>query len=117
MLTPRCQLERYTRELTAGVSHPGENLLDLKFDVLRSVCDYEHYIPLNLPTRAVLAENLMKVLDECGKKHFLAAWVLRSVSSVLGNHEKNIRTKVRERVRVSVFGSFRYWCTYTNLAH
>ncbi|XP_043927228.1 dedicator of cytokinesis protein 9 isoform X3 [Protopterus annectens] len=72
---------------------PGEAkaLFEFKFEFLRSVCNHEHYVPLNLPMpfgkgRIQRYQDLQldySLSDEYCRNHFLAGLLLREVGSAL----------------------------------
>ncbi|KAM6949309.1 dedicator of cytokinesis protein 11 [Aplochiton taeniatus] len=66
-------------------------LLEMKFDFLMTVCNHEHYIPLNLPmafgrTKLQRVQDLsmeFSLTEEYCKNHFLVGLLLREVAEAL----------------------------------
>ena len=56
-------------------------MFELKFELLRCVCDHEHFIPLNLPMdirkKGDVHESTLN--DHYCKRHFLIGLLLREV--------------------------------------
>jgi len=71
-------------------------LIALKFDFVKIVCGYEHFIPLNFPLQSSVEKPFEKVTNihrDFWERHFLAGWLLNEVSIALDNPSKLVRTK------------------------
>eukprot|EP01102_Stenamoeba_stenopodia_P018092 TRINITY_DN6594_c0_g1_i2.p1 TRINITY_DN6594_c0_g1~~TRINITY_DN6594_c0_g1_i2.p1 ORF type:complete len:603 (-),score=115.58 TRINITY_DN6594_c0_g1_i2:1059-2867(-) len=66
------------------------SVLKDKFSFLRIICDYEHFIPLNLPITQPLASINNLTLTNW-KRHFLIAILLQEVATHLNSSESEVR--------------------------
>eukprot|EP01135_Chromosphaera_perkinsii_P006340 Nk52_evm69s485 gene=Nk52_evmTU69s485 len=77
-------------------------LLGMKLDFLSIVCNYEHYIPLNLPFLFDDEANLAFSVELCPEyvqNHYLAGLLLSEVSALFVHPQKNIRCEAIETLR------------------
>lgn len=66
------------------------NLINLKFDFLRVVTDYEHYVALNLPYSTEI-ENHQKIFTHFWKDHFLSGLIIEQQFISLTSENPAIR--------------------------
>jgi hypothetical protein len=89
---------RYVAELDAsGASALDTNasaivIVEFKFRFLKIVCDYEHYIPLNLPVSDDLSStNIVDIKSAYWKKHFLAGLLIDEVGKYINKPSREGR--------------------------
>ncbi|KXJ26177.1 Dedicator of cytokinesis protein 9 [Exaiptasia diaphana] len=77
---------------------------EFKFEFLQTVCNHEHYIPLNLPldVRGLGGVHECELSDDFCKRFFLVGLLLREASSALtqGRHIRKLAIKVLRNLLV-----------------
>jgi len=78
-------------------------MFELKFELLRCVCDHEHFIPLNLPLdirkKGGVHESTLN--DHYCKRHFLVGLLLREVNRRFLNFISNPILMTFHKVKLS----------------
>jgi hypothetical protein len=79
----------YVQELDAA---DNIVLVEFKFQFLKIVCDYEHYVPLNLPVADDLSHTkVVEIKPTYWKNHFLAGLVIDEISKYINRPQREIR--------------------------
>eukprot|EP01114_Cavostelium_apophysatum_P003911 TRINITY_DN1404_c0_g1_i1.p1 TRINITY_DN1404_c0_g1~~TRINITY_DN1404_c0_g1_i1.p1 ORF type:complete len:1840 (+),score=629.05 TRINITY_DN1404_c0_g1_i1:76-5595(+) len=89
-------IERFAREITSSNT---DSLIEFKVEFLRSICDYEYYVQLNLPVEHKDIESVTSLVSDFQKKHFLSGLLLNEVSTYANHKDKNVRSKVMQTLR------------------
>lgn len=66
------------------------DLIKLKFDFLRIIADYEHYIALNIPSSTEI-ESIQKIVTHFWKDHFLSGLIIEQQFVSLNSDQPAIR--------------------------
>lgn len=89
---------RYVAELDAsGASALDTNtsaivIVEFKFRFLKIICDYEHFVPLNLPVSDDLSStNIVDIKSAYWKKHFLAGLLIDEVGKYANKPSREAR--------------------------
>jgi hypothetical protein len=85
-------VEKIAREM---VINNAEILMEFKIDFLRILCDYELFVPLNLPL-PVTIDSIPDIMDTFARKHFLVGLLLRELAALINYKEKGLRVKVSQ---------------------
>jgi len=71
-------------------------ITEFKFRFLKIICDYEHYLPLNLPLADDLSHtNIMDIKRAYWKRHFLAGLVIDEIEKCMDKPQREVRIMVR----------------------
>lgn len=76
--------------ITAGYSL---FVTSLKFDFLKVIIDYEHYVPLNVP-HDIGISSLEKLQKAFKKKHYLSGLLLKDVSEFIASEDSLARQQI-----------------------
>ena len=71
----------------------SEGLIELKFDFLALVLEYEQYIPLNLPLPHLNISNLTDIFEDFSKQHYLSGILMQQLQQYIVHKDKGIRVK------------------------
>lgn len=78
----------------------SEVLLEFKLEFLRIICNYEHYVALNLPlVPKAYSDKMLTLSEEFCDRHFLAGLILRELAITLEHTEKTLRKRAIFMVR------------------
>jgi len=75
------QIQKYSENIQ--YSDP-EQLIALKFDFIKIICGYEHYIPLNFPLRNSV-DNPFEKLENLQKDFWLVPWAFVDIIAAMLN--------------------------------
>ncbi|EDQ86394.1 uncharacterized protein MONBRDRAFT_28379 [Monosiga brevicollis MX1] len=71
---------------------PSGRLAQCKFEYLRIICGYEHYVALNLPfVKSEMDQALTPLTDDFRQRHFLAYCIMSHVEKALQGNNKFLR--------------------------
>uniref|UniRef100_A0A8C1UJY5 Dedicator of cytokinesis 10 n=1 Tax=Cyprinus carpio TaxID=7962 RepID=A0A8C1UJY5_CYPCA len=80
-------ISNYINMITAS---DNKMLCELKFEFIRELCNYEHYVPLSLPVpsaRITVQESKYILTEEFCRKHFLTGLLLRELGLALQDEQ------------------------------
>ncbi|EGG18916.1 DOCK family protein [Cavenderia fasciculata] len=87
MLSPNSKEARDLAE------HAQITLITIKFNFLKIICDYDHYIPLNFPQTIKVVDSIAELNSKFFKRHFIAVLLLNEVESCLRFVRPSIRNQ------------------------
>lgn len=77
-------------------------LIGMKYDFLRTILDYEHYVPLNLPMRLKVS-SLLDYPASLGTVHFLAGLLLKDLALVISHSDDRRAFERRQAITTLLF--------------
>jgi hypothetical protein len=67
-------------------------LVQFKFQFLKIICDYEHYVPLNIPVADDLSHvKVVEIKTTFWKNHFLAGLVIDEIGKYINKSQRELR--------------------------
>ncbi|GAM28663.1 hypothetical protein SAMD00019534_118390 [Acytostelium subglobosum LB1] len=66
-------------------------LITIKFNFLKIICDYDHYIPLNFPLPIQVVDSISDLTTKFFKRHFIAVLLINEVEACLKQNKPSIR--------------------------
>ncbi|KJE96095.1 Dock7 protein [Capsaspora owczarzaki ATCC 30864] len=88
------------RHLNETAPNDAEVLLEFKLEFIRILCNYEHYVALNLPLMPkAYNERMLMLTEEYRERHILSGILLNELSLMLEHTEKTLRKRAITTVR------------------
>ena len=83
----------YTEKIDQN--HPNSKLTVAKFEFLRIIVDYEHYIPINRPPKKPSVGDPERLMDVYSNRHVMAGLVIQEVLLVIVSTQNHATSEAR----------------------
>ncbi|EFA83784.1 DOCK family protein [Heterostelium album PN500] len=74
-------------------------MITIKFNFLRIISDYDHYIPLNFPLPIKVVDSIADLTTKFFKRHFIAVLLLNEVEACLKQNKSSIRNQAIQTLK------------------